>query len=199
MKEKEPGTRGRTAVETALIEAAADLLAEVGPARVSVRDIADRAGVNKGQIHHYFGGKQGLIEAAFRHVATEHFENARERSGDRLPVPLTLGLDQRYLQSVVRIVLDGDLDTARLEFDEGISVPRSVMDRLTEKAGRDQPTDKLQAEIATVMAMELGWAAFAPFIQMAVGADDPAAVDRIADQLRRQVLAIMAANEDEGA
>lgn len=174
-----------------MIEAAADLLAEVGPARVSVRDIADRAGVNKGQIHHYFGGKQALIEAAFRHVAMEHFDNARERAGDGLPVPLTLGLDQRYLQSVVRIVLDGDLDTARLEFDEGISVPRSTLERLAEIAGLDEPSESLQADVASVMAMELGWAAFAPFIQMAVGAEGQPGAERIASHLRQQVVHLL--------
>lgn len=191
MEQEATETRGRSAVEAALIEAAADLLAEMGPARVSVRDIADRAGVNKGQIHHYFGGKQGLIEAAFRRVASEHFENARERGGDGLPVPLTLGLDQRYLQSLVRIVLDGDLETARLEFDEGLSVPRLAMERLTELAGLGEPDEALKAQLASVMAIELGWAAFAPFIQMAIDVEDQSEIDRIADRLRGQLATIL--------
>ncbi len=194
MNQKPTEKRGRSAVETALIEAAADLLAEVGPARVSVRDIADRAGVNKGQIHHYFGGKQALIEAAFRRVATEHFENARDRGADGLPVPLTLGLDQRYLQSVVRIVLDGHLETARLEFDEGISVPRSALARLAEMAGLDEPSETLRAEVASVMAMELGWAAFAPFIQLAVGAETESEVNQIAGHLRKTVVGILSSD-----
>ena len=37
--------RGREAVEAALLEAAGDLLAEVGPRAATVRDIAARAGV----------------------------------------------------------------------------------------------------------------------------------------------------------
>ncbi len=193
MDQNAVGARGRSAVEEALIEAAADLLAEMGPTRVSVRDIANRAGVNKGQIHHYFGGKQPLIEAAFRRVATEHFENARQRSGGGLPAPLTLGLDQRYLQSVVRIVLDGDLETARLEFDEGISVPRATLERLTEIAGLNAPDSKLKAELAAIMAMELGWAAFAPFIQMAVDADHPADVEHIVAHLRSEATAALSA------
>lgn len=199
MTQQVPMTTGGSSVERALIEAAADLLAELGPNRVSVRDIADRAGVNKGQIHHYFGGKQGLIEAAFRQLAREHFENARVRSDDGLPAPLTLGLDQRYLQSLIRIVIDGDLDTARLEFDEGISVPRSVMDRLTDEAGLDKPSEALRVQIASVMAMELGWAAFAPFIQMAVGTDDETEVEQIAHHLRQQVTNLLAtASEADG-
>ena len=48
--------RGECAVRTALLEAACDMLAEVGPKSLSVRRLAERAGVNHGQIHHYFGG-----------------------------------------------------------------------------------------------------------------------------------------------
>ncbi|MGH1488281.1 MAG: TetR/AcrR family transcriptional regulator [Acidimicrobiales bacterium] len=198
MEQNASAARGRSAVEEALIEAAADLLAEMGPTRVSLRDIANRAGVNKGQIHHYFGGKQPLIEAAFRRVATEHFHNAQQRGGGGLPVPLTLGLDQRYLQAVVRIVLDGDLDTARLEFDENISIPRAALAQLTEITGLEEPDRQLKAEFAAVMAMELGWAAFAPFIQMAVEADDPADVEDIIARLRSQAAATLSMISERG-
>ena len=32
----------------------------------AARHLAERAGVNHGQVHHYFGGKRGLLEAAMR-------------------------------------------------------------------------------------------------------------------------------------
>ena len=51
-------------MENDLIDAAADLLGEVGPRAMTVRSIAQRVGVNHGLIHHYFGGKQPLLEAA---------------------------------------------------------------------------------------------------------------------------------------
>ncbi len=49
--------RGPDAVRNALIEATAKLCGERSPALVSVRDIAAEAGVNHGQVHHYFGSK----------------------------------------------------------------------------------------------------------------------------------------------
>ncbi len=58
-------TRGRDAVKTKLINSACEMLAELGPNAMSVRNVASRAGVNHGQVHHYFGGKQGLVEAIF--------------------------------------------------------------------------------------------------------------------------------------
>ena len=69
--------RGKEAVKAALITAAGELLAEIGPKAMSVRDVAVRAGVNHGQVHHYFNGKDGLIKTAMRALAKEHMEHAR--------------------------------------------------------------------------------------------------------------------------
>ena len=56
--------RKGTDAEEKLIAAAADLLGEVGPRAMSVRMVAERAGVNHGLVHHYFGSKEGLTRAA---------------------------------------------------------------------------------------------------------------------------------------
>lgn len=50
--------KGRKNVERKLIRSAAELVGSVGPNQLSIIDIADHAGVNHAQIHHYFGGKQ---------------------------------------------------------------------------------------------------------------------------------------------
>ena len=98
-----PLERGRDKVKTALINAACEMLAESGPNAMSVRNVATRAGVNHGQVHHYFGGKEGLIEAAAAHLAAQHYANAQERaSGSPVPIPLTLSEDSQYLQTVVQ-------------------------------------------------------------------------------------------------
>lgn len=107
--------RGPDAVKAALIDATCEMLAEVGPNAMSVRSVALRAGVNHGQVHHYFGTKQGLIEAAAHKLAAEHFEHARARSGGTpLPIPLTLGEDSSYLIALVRLVLDGQIGRAHV-------------------------------------------------------------------------------------
>lgn len=49
------------AVETAILEAARDLLAEGGVAGLSMRQIADRVGVTATAIYHYFDGKQDIV------------------------------------------------------------------------------------------------------------------------------------------
>ncbi len=172
--------RSRQAAEAALVEATARLLAVRGPERLSLRDIADEAGVNKGLIHHYFGGKRPLVEAAVRKLAEEHFANATARGGGPLPAPLTLGLDEQYWQVIARLILEGDLELAGLEFDEGISVPRRAFDVLA--TDHDDSTD-LKAAVAAAMALELGWAAFKPFVAKAVRAEDDE-IEAVEEELR---------------
>ena len=45
-------TKGRQNVEKKLIESAAVLVGAIGPNQLTIRDIADHAGVNHAQIHH---------------------------------------------------------------------------------------------------------------------------------------------------
>ena len=48
-----------------IMEAAEELFAEQGFAGTSVRDIAEKAGVNLAMISYYFGSKEKLMEAMF--------------------------------------------------------------------------------------------------------------------------------------
>ncbi len=52
-----------------LIEVTIDSLAEVGYVGTTLAEIARRAGVSPGLVAHYFGDKDGLLEAAFRTLA----------------------------------------------------------------------------------------------------------------------------------
>ncbi len=73
----------------ALVEAALEVIAEAGPAAVSLRDLARRAGVSHAAPAHHFGDKAGLLTA----VAADGFERlaaalreAREATGSFLEV-----------------------------------------------------------------------------------------------------------------
>jgi AcrR family transcriptional regulator len=54
----------------ALLDAAAEAITEAGPAALSLRDLARRAGVSHAAPTHHFGDKKGLLTA----LATEGFE-----------------------------------------------------------------------------------------------------------------------------
>src|SRR5664279_2318257 len=52
-----------------LVEVTIDSLAELGYVGTTLAQIASRAGVSPGLVAHYFGDKDGLLEAAFRSLA----------------------------------------------------------------------------------------------------------------------------------
>lgn len=170
--------RGREAVEAALIEAAGDLLAELGPRATSVRDIAKRAGVNHAQVHHYFGGKRPLLMAAMRTLARHHHAAVLAQSKGPLPPPMAAPADQRYWVAVVRATIEGDLELAGVEVDEGVSVARGALKFLTENAGLAEPSLDLKGELAYGIALQLGWLAFEKlaYIQADVSEDEQDAV-----------------------
>jgi len=62
-----------------LIEVTIDSLAQVGYVGSTLAQIAQRAGVSPGLVAHYFGDKDGLLEATFRSLAKGIGERVRER------------------------------------------------------------------------------------------------------------------------
>lgn len=76
----------------ALLTAAAAAIEEAGPAALSLRDLARRAGVSHAAPSHHFGDKKGLLTA----LATEGFDRlaadlevSRERDGSFLELGVT--------------------------------------------------------------------------------------------------------------
>ena len=164
--------RGRKNVEAKLLKSACKLLAERGPRAVTVRDIAADAGVNHGQIHHYYGGKRGLLVAAMRQLAQDHATHTSQRKLDQhyVPPPFSLARDQQYAMSVVRSAIDGDPELATLEVKEGISVPRHILDDLMKSRGDTKSVSEIKSALAVAMAIELAWAVLEPYILLMIDA-----------------------------
>src|SRR5262252_3303693 len=93
-----PRDEAEDARRVQLIEVTIDSLAEVGFVGTTLGEIAGRAGVSPGLVAHYFGDKEGLLEAAFRKLAREVAMWARER--------LALG---RTPRARVQAVIDANL------------------------------------------------------------------------------------------
>jgi hypothetical protein len=60
--------------------------------------------------------------------------------------------------------MDGDLELARLEVDEGISVPRAALATLLEQHRGQQSELEIKAKFAALAASQLGWVAFEQFM-----------------------------------
>jgi TetR/AcrR family transcriptional regulator len=64
--------------QEALLEAARLLMAEKGLPRVTLREVAERAGVKPALVNYYFGGKQGLLRAVVTEVSQRMLATIRE-------------------------------------------------------------------------------------------------------------------------
>jgi len=67
----------RRQATTALLDAAETLLVEVGHAGVTVRALAERAGVNQGLVHYYFGSMEELLLQALERFTDRLIERQR--------------------------------------------------------------------------------------------------------------------------
>jgi AcrR family transcriptional regulator len=159
--------KGRKNVEKQLINSAAILVGSIGPNQLSIRDIADHAGVNHAQIHHYFGGKQGLLEATYKQLAFEHMEQLERRNvnPDNLGKEPLSDITDNYFRAIIRAVLDKKMDLVRIQVDAGYSMSRKTLDELTKLSGLKKPTAEIKAAVALVMALEFGLASMKDYIK----------------------------------
>lgn len=159
----QPRQRGRAASERALIDAATVLIAERGPNSVTVRMIAERAGVNHGLVHHYFGSKQGLVRAVMADLA-ERGRLLLEHSGG---VPLVLSdPDFASLTSRVwaRIVLDDAVSPGDVETFPGF---QTLARNYGERSGLTG--DDLELFTVQTLALLSGWMLFEQWFLRAAG------------------------------
>ena len=95
--------RGRDKVKTALIEAACEMLAESGPNAMSVRNVATRAGVNHGQVHHYFGGKEDIHVTLLNQLMKAWLDPLKEMNPNGDPIKELLGYVHRKLDMALEL------------------------------------------------------------------------------------------------
>ncbi|MEU0481714.1 TetR/AcrR family transcriptional regulator [Streptosporangium sp. NPDC006013] len=104
----------RAVTEAALRQAALRLLDRDGVLTgLSLQDVADEAGVNRGLIHHYFGSRRTLVRSALDHEMVE----LAKKAGDQSAVnPMhrgarsfrTLASESRLAEIVMLLALDRD-------------------------------------------------------------------------------------------
>ena len=136
-------TKGRQNVEKRLIESAAVLVGSIGPNQLSIRDIADHAGVNHAQIHHYFGGKDGLLIATYKLLAFEHIEQLQRRnvSPDNMIREPLGDITNNYFKAIIRAVLDNRMDLVRVQVDSNLSMSKKTLDQLVKLKNKKKPTE----------------------------------------------------------
>lgn len=166
--------RGRDAVKTAILDAAAELFAARGPRAVSVRDIAMRAGVNHGLVHRHFGSKQAVLRAVLTGLIQDISAAAGPADLSRdfgTRVGQAMGGSQRYWRVLARAILDGELPR-RLQGD--FPLIRQMTERYRELARTGDLGAEFDPQIAAAgtAALYMGWLLFEPFLLTAAELGD---------------------------
>jgi len=154
----------------ALVDATIELIVDKGTA-MSVREISALAGVNHGLVHAYFGGKPGLVQAAFDDIQQRF---AAERHVHGFPPPdLAARRDALLAKALARATLEGregPFSAHRITtgWREAIEATRSDLD-----------DGEIAERVAAASAIGLGYALFADMLSDALDLDSVrrAAVD----------------------
>ena len=147
------------------MEAAIECFAEMGPNDVSVRAIAERAGVNHGLVHHYFGSKAGLVHAVVEHMSqhiSESMSAGAALAGGVVTDENSPGL--LYARAFARIVVDGAMPT---DVDWDFPLVRTVTDAAQRIGGLDEDNAGIAATQA--LAMVMGWIVLESWALRALG------------------------------
>lgn len=148
-------------IRAAVLPHAADLFAERGPAATSLRDIAERSGVNAGLIFRHIGNKEALVAAVLDDLA-EDLVSVRDSAAPRDAVEARI---ERSWKVIARALLDG-FDVARLQH----RFP-NVEQLVADARGRHGDEHSARVAVADALALQLGWRLFGPFLRAATGLD----------------------------
>jgi AcrR family transcriptional regulator len=172
---------GREEIAAAVLEAAAELFAERGPAGTSIRDIAARSNVNHGLVFRHFGTKEQLVGAVLDHLGAEL---TGLRHSGAPPAAVERALD-RQMRVMARTVLDG-YPAAQLQR----RFP-NVADLLDRVRPRHDDDTSARLAVANALALQFGWRLFAPILRSATG------LEELTDADLRQAVAAEAARITE--
>jgi len=88
----------RTEAERRLVAAAAELVGEIGPSRVTLANVGERAGYSRGLATHHFGSKGALMQRLVDTVTVQFREAIFEDSKTESVVDQALGLVHTYFR-----------------------------------------------------------------------------------------------------
>ena len=193
--------RGRKATTEAILDAAQELFAARGYHAVSVRDIAERAGVTHALVHQYVGSKADVFRAVLSR--NESFIASAAPDNPDLLESAALMLRQGLTEKgriqprlVARSALNGlryDRTTGRFEATERLvelAVQAAASASPAERAGKDLDP---RLVVAGFVALYIGWVAAESWILPAAGLEDMDDAE-LMDQLVQLTLGMLKEN-----
>lgn len=178
--------RDRAATEQRLIEAALELIRKNGVlAGLNLREVAAAAGVNRGNIYHYFGSRQELLRTAINRRFDAVLDTIIASKRNVPFVERRLGtirgkdsINDSQLRAL--LVLDGDDSVDPMpQYEAAVSrLRQDVVD------GDIDPAHDLEAMHATLTALSRGYRIFRVPIAKRMGISAKALDGRVAEVVR---------------
>src|SRR5208283_4226778 len=134
-----------------------DLLSERSGTGITGRALAERADVNYGLIHHYFGSKEAVLDAAFVRLHERYLEDMVKEDRREFALPFRMRAHESFLRIWAYRELAGiatpliDLKGMRLVLDR-------IVRRLRIEARRGIRYREAQANAYCSLALQMGWA-----------------------------------------
>lgn len=153
-------------------DAALELFGAQGVSRVSVRAIAQRAGVSAALVVHHFGSKEGLRKACDAYVIGLVRGNPDEPTdlGDTAALSAMLDASAPVRRYLARAFLDGTEEAAAL-FDEIVALTGAWLEDGV-REGWVHPSDDPRARAALYVTWLLAPLAFSEHLSRVLGVDD---------------------------
>ena len=155
--------QSRDETTTAILDAAEDLFSRRDPNQVTIREIAEKAGVTHPLVHQYVGSKQDILDAVITRGAPQRQELMAEHPDLREAVPLLIAdiVSRRtHSRAVLRSAMDG-VDYA--SFEDRVDTGRMLLGLANESVAqgrpRPQPSGAMDPRIvmAAMTALAYGW------------------------------------------
>lgn len=173
-------TSRRTRQETteAILDAAEQLFSERNPMSVTVREVAERAGVTHALVHQYVGSKDDLFNAVVQRVAPDRQLIIRASPSYREAIAALVPdvLDRRlHSLTMVRSAMDG---IEYLSLKERIATGQMLIDAARraiadgEKRPSASPQIDPRVDVAALIALSFGWVALEAWLTAICGLDD---------------------------
>ena len=171
---------GRAEVMEAVREAATDLFAERGPDAVTVREVADRAGVNHALIHRHFGTKEELLRVVLSEAVERMAVAARNTTNtgeDIRELVAAMRQEEPAIRLLGWAILAGyPIEQVWPEYPAFQKVQTVLSDEQERSGGRGDREDP-RIVVATGTAMLFGWILFRPFLERAARLSDISGLD----------------------
>lgn len=179
---------GSTSARGAILLAAAELFVDRGPSQVSLREVADSAGVNYGLIHHYFRTKEALLASLFGLLAKYGLTFIEKAPNATAATEALFQVDAgRVAEMLAHIAIEGTDPSKVFTDTSSLRAYAQLIDDGWHEAAPNE-TRQLDPRVVAgfVMLNVMVWDFYAPYIRVLAGLEDRDPTD-----VRTEVLALM--------